>query len=129
MEIRNLRKGSRGLAGTYENINCHAPNAHLVVSLMVGIIHANADGIQEWAQAHNVHIIKSKDGRMLECRPFQRKGSSSGVDGVEVSYRISRTRREKLFVVHANSIALFAVFLPSFLMLSENDYGTSKKEE
>jgi hypothetical protein len=129
MLVKNLRKGSRGLDGTFENIECHAPNALLVVTFMVNVIRANAENILEWAQAHNVHIIKAHDGRMLECRPFQPEVSAlDGVTGVEVFLRLSRNHKEKLFVIHQNNVALFALFFPEFLKDQKNTYGIVKKE-
>lgn len=125
MEVKLLRRGSKGLEGTYQNIEHHAIGAFPVVKVLVEIIKANQFLIEKWTQGHNTHLITSKDNRTLVFTPF--KDGDDSYSGVEVRLYVSRTKRVRLFVIDSVQKAYeFDKFLRDFLEIKRNFYGLRK---
>lgn len=95
--IKMIRKGSRGLEGTYENIEHHAKKVEpLVKALEPHIQHL---GFGAWYQGHNVHELVTKKGVSYTLRPIFVRGE--GIDGrdytgIRLSLRISRSLEYRL---------------------------------
>lgn len=127
MKITKIRKNSKGLVGTYENINHHAKEAEYVVKGMVKTINEYGDAIKEWKQGHNVHIIESWDGRKLAFTPHKEKDNE--INGVQISLYVSRGKRIPLFRVNEQHLGTFHAFLHHFLLLPVNTYGAKYVDE
>jgi hypothetical protein len=128
MEVKLLRRGSKGLEGTYQNIEHHAIGAFPVVKVLVEIIKANQFLIEKWTQGHNTHLITSKDNRTLVFTPFKDDlNPHNPYSGVEVRLYVSRTQRVRLFVIDSVQKAYeFDKFLRDFLEIKRNFYGLRK---
>lgn len=63
-----IRKTSRGLKGTMENVEHHA----ILVRPHVKFLSAVVEQIpfKEWRQGHNVHMLVTTDGRAYKLRPI-----------------------------------------------------------
>lgn len=124
MKITKMRKGSKGLVGTYENIKCHAEGTREVVDEIVAMFKEYPDAIKEWKQGHNVHIVETWDGRKLVFTPYQKEGKL--IKGVLVSLYVSRGKRIPLYSDETGTASL--MFLPNFLMYKQNFYGVKGDE-
>ena len=94
MQVSVLRKGSKGLQGTYDNANHHAKPAIQIVDRLVRIVTKQSKYIETWRQGHNIHIVTLPDGRSLEFRPFRKEIFPDAVTwGVEVLVHVSRKQR------------------------------------
>lgn len=129
MNISMLRAGSRGLEGTYENINCHAKGAKPTVNRLVDLVGCHQDRIENWKQAHNVHVLIAKNGRMLAFRPF-RPAPKAPISGVEVYIKISRANEIPLMpITDMASFTTFAAFFDKFLDSYTNCYALSEPKQ
>lgn len=88
-EVSILRKGGRGIAGTYANIEHHAEGVRAFVDALAPIAHTF--GFKEWRQGHNIHVFITHDGQRYHLRPTYRKeGKDRIYDGISVNLYISR---------------------------------------
>ncbi len=112
MQVELLRSNSKGLDGTYANIDHHAKKAKPVVDLLVKQFELLQHNIKRWRQGHNTHVIEAHDGRSLVFTPYS---NETGIVGVQVGIYVSRTTRVKLFHLTNRGEALtFINFLYSF---------------
>ena len=79
--VRKLRSGadlclgrsdSRGIAGTYSNVQHHAQSLAPFVQFLE-VVREDLD-IKRWIEAHNVHEFHTKDGRKYKFRPLHTVG-------------------------------------------------------
>jgi hypothetical protein len=91
MKVTMLRKGSRGIAGTYDNIDHHAKTARPIVEIMEKVIPTL--GFQEWSQGNNIHKLFSANGNVITCRPLLVDGKY----GIRFAREVSRTNEIFLY--------------------------------
>jgi hypothetical protein len=128
MKVSMLRAGSKGLAGTYMNVEHHAKRAGPYVDGVAALIEANKDRIYEWRQGHNIHVIVGKNGRQLALRPYA-PIPEAGVIGIEASIRISRSQEIPVMAISSpSSLAAFTMFFDYYLEEYTNYYGAESKE-
>lgn len=68
MKIKLLRKGSKGIVGTYANAKHHARPCLPMVKFLEKTI--KKLGAKEWIQGHNVHKLIFENGVTLVFRPL-----------------------------------------------------------
>lgn len=91
MEVTLLRKGSRGITGTYENIDHHAKTARPIVEIMEKTIPGL--GYKEWSQGNNIHKLVSSNGNVITCRPLLVDGKY----GIRFAREVSRSNEIFLY--------------------------------
>lgn len=129
MKKRFIRKGSRGIEGTYENIDHHANDVMDIVKVLESTVEAYRDSIDEWIQGHNIHILKTMDGRKFAFRPYMCEGSET-VNGVEVRLHLSRRQEVRIGIIRSIQEAyLFSVWIGCMLDSSQNIYGVKIEKE
>ena len=129
MKKKLMRKGSKGIDGTYANIDHHAKGVFEIVTILENAIESYKGEIDEWIQGHNIHIIKTHDGREFAFRPF-RSSQNSGIDGVEVLMHLSRKNEVRICVITEVAEAhLFATSLCTMLASGKNTYGVSDENK
>lgn len=93
--VRKLRGGadlylgkqtSKGLAGTLENIACHAKACLPFVQLLVTV--REDLNIERWIEAHNVHEFITHDKRKYKFRPIH--CVTNGYIGIELSQALPK---------------------------------------
>lgn len=91
--IKLLRKGSRGIEGTYENADHHAKKILPIIEAMEGAL--KHLGFKEIKHGHNVHELVTETDQRYTLRPVYRtiEGTEDGRDyfGVRLSLRLSRS--------------------------------------
>ena len=90
MKKTMLRRGSRGIRGTLQNAQHHAPK----LTPMVKSLYRDRDtyGFTEWGEAHNVHKAWTEDGRTFSFRPIV-GDNGEGYIGLRLYLEKSRTDR------------------------------------
>lgn len=68
MLVRIGRSNSRGLKGTYDNIDHHGEGCRYAVDVLSAA--AEHFPFKEWIQGHNVHTFLTHDGRKYKFRPL-----------------------------------------------------------
>ena len=128
MRIVPIRKGSRGIEGTYANAEHHARDVLPLIRILHTAVvnYGTLRMIEIWEQGHNVHIITRDDGLRLYFRPHRRK-HVDGVSGIEVGIKHSRSVEIPLVIIEiAEQAYAFAAFLGSMLSHHKNYYGVSE---
>jgi hypothetical protein len=67
-ELRLIRRDSKGITGTYENVRHHA--AALIPYVQFLEVVREDLSIAWWGEAHNVHVFQTTDGRHYKFRPL-----------------------------------------------------------
>jgi hypothetical protein len=118
-----LRKGSRGIQGSYANANHHAKACVPIIKQMESILTALGDKFDfVWSQGHNVHLVHRVDGATLTFRPCV---TESGLWGIDVLTKFSRSQEMRLFTMLDIADCFdCAKFLANFLLCGKNVYGT-----
>jgi hypothetical protein len=131
MRIVPIRKGSKGLQGTYDNANHHAPKLVPLIEILESMIkyHGRMGYIEIWEQGHNIHIITRADGFRLYFRPCRTKVEGE-VDAIMVGYKHSREVEIPLFCLDSTeSTYQFGASLCRMFNLPENYYGVSTPQD
>lgn len=123
--IKQLRKISRGIVGTYENANHHAkPCVPLIKILEATITQMGTTYDFSWEQGNNVHIIEREDGQKIVLRPFV---NGERIWGIDVLSRFSRRDEIPLFsITEISEASFFGIYLELFLLrgMAINTYGS-----
>lgn len=100
MRIEVLRKGSKGLKGTYANIDHHAKKLRPLVEDLVAHLTDKKSPLRpkfaRWLQGANVHVFEADDGRKFVLRPVRDDGV---YEGVQLSARFSRSNEQPLITL------------------------------
>lgn len=91
-----MRRGSIGLAGTYQNIEHHAKRLKPLVDVLAATMPALP--FEEWRQGHNVHLLITKDRRQFVLRPFSQ--ARQGYVGISLYARFSKSTEMLLFTLY-----------------------------
>jgi len=127
MEIRLIRKGSKGLDGTYQNANHHAqPTLPLIDVFVRGIKEELDEVVKIWHQGHNIHVLESKDGRKIALRPFRNR---EGDWGIEMLVKISRSQEFPLFQILTQRDVFLAIDMIFNIFDTEPNYYQNQKGE
>ena len=122
-----LRKGSRGIQGTYANAKHHAKGCVPLITMMESMIMAMGEKHDfVWSQGNNIHLLHRKDRITISLRPCVTK--AGGCWGIDVLAKFSRSQELRLFtVVNIDDCFKFGYFLSDFLSCDENLYGTTNQ--
>lgn len=90
--VKPMRKGGKGIAGTYANIDHHAKDVEVFVRALEPL--APHWGFKSWSQGNNVHQFETHSGRRYTLRPVYHKeeGTDRGYCGLALSLRTSRSQ-------------------------------------
>lgn len=90
--VKPMRKGGKGIAGTYANIDHHAKDVEVFVRALEPL--APHWGFKNWSQGNNVHQFETHSGRRYTLRPVYHKeeGTDRGYCGLALSLRTSRSQ-------------------------------------
>lgn len=126
IEVKLLRKGSRGITATIENANHHAQSCLPIIQKLNSMI--NRMGLQKsftWEQGNNIHIITNWNGDRICFRPYLNKDSQWGID---VNAKLSRSSEMRLMtLISTESVDRFEGFLSNFLNREfTNVYGSNE---
>lgn len=96
MQTVLLRSNSRGIHGTYENAKHHAKSLIPMIRTLVDAV--QGDGVfvarvEQWRQAHNIHIFATRNGKYFVFRPIWLKGE--GYVGIYVNRYMGRGKEEE----------------------------------
>lgn len=93
--VKLIRKDSKGIQGTYANINCHAQKVESLVKALEP--HGPHFGFKEWRQGHNVHEFTTHSGMSYTLRPIytDHEGGRDYI-GLRLSLRSSRSVEHRL---------------------------------
>lgn len=129
MKKRCIRKGSKGIEGTYANIEHHATGVMSIVKILESAVETYHEYIDEWIQGHNIHILKTVDGRKFAFRPYM-CATSKSVNGVEVKLHLSRRQEIRIGLIQSIEEAyLFSTWISCMLDASQNIYGKKVDKE
>lgn len=88
-EVSKLRKGGRGLTGTYENIAHHASKVKPFVDALAPL--AKQFGYKRWRQGHNVHVFVADDDTQYVLRPtYDLVDGKRDYNGLSLGLRVAR---------------------------------------
>jgi len=126
IEVKLLRKGSRGLSATIENAHHHAQPTLPIIQRLNSII--NRFGLTKdftWEQGNNIHIITNWNKDKICFRPYLNKESHWGID---VNAKLSRSSEMRLMtLMTTDSVDRFESFLSNFLNKQlPNVYGNNE---
>lgn len=97
-QISTLRAGGKGIAGTYENIDCHASGVEVFARALEPL--APYWGFKSWKQGHNIHQFECHHGKVYTLRPVWNEGDAEGngrgYNGLALSLRVSRSQEYEL---------------------------------
>lgn len=88
-EVTALRKGGRGLQGTYDNINHHANKVKPFVDALAPL--GPLFGFKRWRQGNNVHVFVTHDDVQYVLRPtYDLVDTGREYNGLSLALRVSR---------------------------------------
>jgi hypothetical protein len=88
-EVSMLRKGGRGLAGTYENIGHHAIKVKPYVDALAPL--AKQFGYKRWRQGVNIHVFVADDDTQYVLRPtYDMVDGKRDYNGLSLGLRVAR---------------------------------------
>lgn len=118
-KVEVLRKGGKGIRGTYENIDHHAMAMAPFVNAIAPKI--TSMDLARWRQGHNIHVFETQDGRTFDLVPL-RKG---GYIGVRLRLHVSRSHKVTMCdCVNVSKITqLLATMRVLFAAPSDADVG------
>lgn len=126
MEVGLIRKGGKGIAGTYENAGCHAKPCLPLIKALES--QAMAFGFDKWQQGNNVHVFTNKDGRKFDIVPYH-----NGVEYVGLEYRFRESRSKAISIMAVTDIKeinnLITVIKCTAIPLMKNQSVASKFKE
>ncbi len=94
-EVSVLRKGGRGLVGTYENIAHHAAKVKPYVDALAPL--GPLFGFKRWRVGHNVHVFVTHDDTQYVLRPtYDLVDGSRDYNGLSLGLRVSRGHEVEL---------------------------------
>lgn len=94
-EVTALRKGGRGLQGTYDNINHHANKVKPFVDALAPL--GPLFGFKRWRVGHNVHVFVTHDDTQYVLRPtYDLVDGSRDYNGLSLGLRVSRGHEVEL---------------------------------
>ena len=131
METYMLRKGSRGLAGSFKNAEHHAQAAVPLMHAMLGVINSLSPYIKSWGQGHNIHVLESHDGRKIALRPFYSNDDVGNEKwGIEIRIQVSRTVEIPIMTFDRITRTRRAyIVMRDFFKVKKNYYGRTKEQE
>lgn len=97
MDVLPLRKGGKGIKGTYANIDHHAEAIKPFVDILAPSIQTM--NFKRWRQGHNVHVFETKDGRQFDLVPLRLNGEYTGV-----RFRIRLSRSHKVVLMDCPTV-------------------------
>jgi len=90
IKVEVLRKGGKGIEGTYANIDHHALEmAPFVNAIAPKILTMD---LARWRQGHNIHVFETHDGRTFDMVPLRK----NGYIGVRLRLHVSRSHKVTL---------------------------------
>lgn len=115
IEVKLLRKGSRGLSATIENAKHHAQPCLSIISKIETILY-RVGQIRDftWEQGNNIHIITNWNEDKICFRPYI---DSQGRWGIDVNAKLSRSNEMRLMTLMAtgSSVDQFESFFKGFV--------------